>query len=82
MPVLAWKNLAWQGLLLQRFYTVEVTGRQSCSFLLSSSDGSEAAEEMPEHGTEGEASAAPEPYGEFSAASPLSEALGERRCVT
>lgn len=46
--------------------------------MLSSSDGSEAAEEMPEHGTEGEAPAAPEPYGESRAASPLRGALAER----
>lgn len=78
--VLAWKNLAWQGLFLQRLFTVQVTGRQSCSFLLSSSDGSETAEEMPECRTEGKTSAAPEPYGEFSAASPLCEALEERPC--
>lgn len=82
MPVLAWKNLAQQGLLLQRLVTVEVTGRQSCSFLLSPSDGSEAAEEMPEHGTEGETSAAPEPYGEFRAASPLCQALRSAPTLT
>lgn len=46
-------------------------GRQSCSFLLSSSDGSEAAEKMPECGAEGETPAAPESHGEFSAESPL-----------
>lgn len=71
MPVLGQKNLAWQGQLLQRLFAVKAAGRQSCSFLLSSSDDSEAAEKMPERGAEGETPAAPEPHGEFSAASPL-----------
>lgn len=36
---------------------------------------------MPEYGTEGETAAAPEPHGEFGAASPLlGSALIERMC--
>lgn len=71
MPVLSQKKLTWQGQLLQRPFTVEVAGRQSCSFLLYSSDDSEAAEKMPEHEAEGGTPAALEPHGEFSAGEAL-----------
>lgn len=58
-----------------------LAGRQRHSFLLSSPDGSEAAEKVPERGAEGETAAAPEPHGEFGAASPLvGNALTERMC--